>query len=218
MNKWKTSTLMIIIGFSFFISQPCFAELDADILYLQRRWAEVNYHLDGKTRLTAFETLMGEASLAAARHPDAASIWIWNGIIKSTYSGARGGIRALKLAKASKSDLERALETKADALRGAAYTNLGVLYSKAPRWPIGFGNDKKAERLLLKGITMNPGGIDSNYHYGEYLIGQKRYRTAESYLLRAQAAAERPNRPVADTGRQNEITHALLAIREKLCD
>ena len=128
----------------------------------------------------------------------------------------KGGLGALSLAKESKADLEHALEIEPEALNGSAYTSLGTLYFNVPGWPIGFGNDKKAEELLLKAIDLNPNGIDSNYFFGDYLIQEKRYQDAKTYLLKAKNAPPRPNRPLADAGRQKEIAKALVAVNKKL--
>jgi len=198
------------------ISPALRADLESDLAHLQERWAEVNYQLSGKTQITAFEVLMDAAAQVTAQYPDTAPAWIWSGIIKSTYAGARGGVGALKFAKSSRADLERALELEPDALQGAAYTSLGTLFYRVPGWPLGFGDDDKAEALLLKAIAIDPHGLDSNYFYADYLIKQKRYAQAQVYLLKAQAAAPRPSRPIADEGRQQEITQALLAVAKKL--
>ena len=101
------------------------------------------------------------------------------------------------------------------ALDGSAYTSLGTLYASVPGWPVGFGSDKKAAKMLQKAIEINPDGIDSNYFYADYLLQEKQYKKAEEYLLKAQNAAPRPDRPVADEGRQEEIHAALSIVREK---
>ncbi|MEE4218929.1 MAG: hypothetical protein V2I48_15055 [Xanthomonadales bacterium] len=207
--KWILTLLL-------FAAAPAFAALDSDVLQLQKRWAEVNYQLEGKTRLTAFETLLDDAARVVEAHPDDAPAWIWSGIIKSTYAGAKGGMGALKYAKASKADLEHAMELDAEAMNGSAYTSLGTLYFNVPGWPVGFGDDEKAEELLLKAISLNPEGIDANYFYGDFLAREKRWTEAEAYLLKAQAAPARPERPLADAGRQEEIEVALLKVRKKL--
>jgi len=192
------------------------ADPAADVARLQDRWAEVNYQLEGKTQLTAFEALVEDAEQVVAQNPDYADALIWSGIIKSSFAGAKGGLGAMKLAKASRADLERAMTIDANALQGSAYTSLGTLYFKVPGWPVGFGDEEKAEELLLKALTLNPDGIDPNYFYGDFLMSQKRYEEAEKALLKAQAAPSRPNRPLADAGRQNEIKVALLAVQEKI--
>jgi Tfp pilus assembly protein PilF len=81
---------------------------------------------------------------------------------------------------------------------------------------VGFGDEEKAEEFLLKALALNPDGIDPNYFYGDFLMSQRRYEEAETALMKAQAAPSRPNRPLADAGRQNEIKVALLAVQEKL--
>jgi len=81
---------------------------------------------------------------------------------------------------------------------------------------VGFGNDKKAVQFLTKALEFNPDGIDPNYFYADYLREKKEFEAAEKYLLKAQNAAPRPNRPVADSGRRQEISLALAEVREKL--
>ncbi len=191
------------------------ADVLDDVRHLQDRWAEINYQLEGKTQLSAFEQLVSEASALTAANPDAAEAWIWSGIIKSTYAGAKGGLGALSLAKASKADLERALELDPAALQGSAATSLGTLYYSVPGWPVGFGDHDKAEALLQQALALNPNGIDSNYFYGSYLITEKRYAEARQYLQKAQQAAPRPGRALADSGRQQEIEEALASIAGK---
>lgn len=188
----------------------------AEIGRLQQRWAEVNYQLEGKTQLTAFEALIQDADSLTAANPDSAAAYIWSGIIKSSFAGAKGGLGAMKLAKASRADLERAMDLDPGALQGSAYTSLGTLYFKVPGWPVGFGDEEKAEELLHKALALNPDGIDPNYFYGELLLEQKRYEEAEKALLKAQHAPARPSRELADAGRQEEIEVALLKVREKL--
>jgi tetratricopeptide (TPR) repeat protein len=191
---------------------------DETIHQLQQRWAEVNYQLEGKTQITAFEALAADADRLTASTPDSAGAWIWSGIIKSSYAGAKGGLGAMKLAKASRADLEHAMAIDPEALDGSAYTSLGTLYFKVPGWPVGFGDDEKAEELLKKALALNPNGIDPNYFYGDFLLDQKRYAEAEQALVRAQSAPARPDRPLADAGRQDEIEVALLKVRKKLHD
>ncbi|MCK9247307.1 MAG: tetratricopeptide repeat protein, partial [Anaerolineaceae bacterium] len=102
------------------------------------------------------------------------------------------------------------------ALQGSAYTSLGTLYANVPGWPVGFGDSEKAEELLKQAIAINPDGIDSNYFYGKFLLTEKRYPEAREYLTKAQNAAPRVDRPLADAGRQKEIAAALANVNKKL--
>lgn len=204
--KWKQFTLTAVL---LTVSQLGFADLNEDVYKLQKRWAEVNYTLKDKAQTQAFETLIQQADTVVNQNPNAAEAYIWRGIIQSSFAGAKGGLGAMSLAKASKSDLEKALSLNENALSGSALTSLGTLYFKVPGWPIGFGDDDKAKALLEKSIKINPDGIDSNYFYAEFLIDQRDYEKAEQYLLKAQQAPARANRPLADKGRQDEITASL---------
>ena len=116
------------------------------------------------------------------------------------------------LAKKSRAALERALQMNPMALEGSAYTSLGALYGKVPGFPIGFGNDKTARTYLLKALEINPGGIDPNYFYADFLVDEKQYAQARTYLQKALQAAPRPGRELADQGRRKEIDGLLKRI------
>ncbi|MGB5518937.1 MAG: tetratricopeptide repeat protein [Gammaproteobacteria bacterium] len=192
-----------------------YAGVIEDVSQLQSRWADVNYTLEGDAQKDAFAILVEEADKVTSAYPDAAEAWIWNGIIKSSYAGAKGGLGALGLVKDSRKSLEKALSIDPDAMQGSAYTSLGTLYFKVPGWPIAFGDDGKAEELLKQALKINPDGIDSNYFYGEFLMEDGKYEEASDYLLKARQAPPRPNRPLADKGRQQEINDLLATIEER---
>jgi tetratricopeptide (TPR) repeat protein len=182
-----------------------FAAQAADLSQLQSRWAEVRYQLPAEKQAEAYANLAAEAETLVRSEPGNAPALIWQGIVLSSWAGAEGGLGALDKVKRAKSALEQALEIDALALDGSAYTSLGALYYQVPGWPLGFGNRKEAEKLLLQALEINPDGIDSNYFWGDYLVKQKRYAEARSALLKAQAAPARPGRELADRGRQDEI-------------
>ncbi|MCB1614294.1 MAG: hypothetical protein KDI60_21405, partial [Xanthomonadales bacterium] len=184
---------------------PAFANISDELAPLQQRWAEVQYQTPEKARADAFEQLAGEAEQLVQRHADAAEPLIWQGIILSTWAGAKGGLGALALCKQARQSLEAAIKINPAALDGSAYTSLGSLYYQVPGWPVGFGDDDKAEELLRKALALAPDGIDANFFYGDYLMDQGRYGEAVTVLEHAAAAAPRPGRELADQGRQAEI-------------
>lgn len=198
------------------VSSFASADVDTDIARLQQSWAEINYQIEGKAKLTAFEQLVEEADQLTSSNPGSAAAWTWSGIIKSTYAGAKGGLGALGLAKAAKADLEEAMSIDEEVLDGSALTTLGTLYHSVPGWPVGFGDEKLAEELLRRGVALNPENIDTNYFYGTFLLDEKKYEQAKEHLLRAQNASPRPYREIADAGRQKEIAEALAALERKL--
>ncbi len=127
-----------------------------------------------------------------------------------------GGLGALGKVKEARRLLEAALQIDATVLDGSAYTSLGSLYYQVPGWPIGFGDDEKAESNLKKALAINPDGIDPNYFYGDFMLEQDNYSEAVRYLEKASAAPPRPDRPLADLGRKREISAKLAQARSKL--
>jgi tetratricopeptide (TPR) repeat protein len=189
---------------------------DAQLLSIQQAWAKVNYDTPaGDARAQAFETLEKRAEQFTQQHPTRAEALIWEGIIESSYAGAKGGLGALGLAKEARGNLEKALEIDPAALEGSAYTSLGTLYYRVPGFPVGFGDDDKARKLLQKALELNPNGIDPNYFYADFLFEQKQYGDALKYLERAAKAPPRPGREADDKGRHAEIDALAAKVRAK---
>ncbi len=215
MNAFRT----LIIAALGFTALPAFALSDngqAQLHQLQTRWAEINYQTPEKQREEAFAKLVTQADAALASEPKAAELLIWRGIILSTQAGAKGGLGALGLVKEAKTNLEQAMAIDPQALAGSAYTSLGSLYYQVPGWPIGFGDDEKAEKMLTQALAINPDGLDPNYFYGDFLQRQKRYEEARAALEKALAAKDRPGRELADNGRRAEATALLQQVESKL--
>ena len=192
-----------------------YADEAADIQKLQTRWAEIKYQTPEADQEKAFVTLVAEAEQLRAANTSAPYL-IWEAIIRSTYAGAKGGLGALDEVKQAKKLLEQAIKLDPAAMNGSAYTSLGSLYYQVPGWPVGFGDDKKAKELLLKGLSYNPEGIDSNYFYGDYLLEQKDYQQAVIVFEKALKAAPRPGRESADAGRKGEIEAAMAKAKKHL--
>lgn len=191
------------------------AGIDEDVRNIQRSWEEIKYRTAEAEQGKRFEALAREATIARDKYPDRAEPEIWLGIVTASQAGAKGGIDALSLAKTAKKSLEHAIEINPKALDGSAYTSLGSLYYQVPRWPIGFGDDKKAFDNLSKALEINPRGIDPNYFMGDYLFRKGDYDGAEKALEAALAAKPRLDRPLADEGRRGEITELLGKIKAK---
>lgn len=180
------------------------------VVALQQHWAHANYETEGKARKQAFKALTVEADQLVQALPEQADAHIWAGIVYSTYAGEVSMFSAGKQVKRARAELARALEINPEAMHGSAYTSLGALLYQIP----GFmgGDDEEAETLLLKGLSLNPDGIDANYFYASFLIDQHRDDEARPYLEKALQAPDRPGRPVADAGRRAEVLKALKEI------
>ena len=205
----------------FLLASPAIAAadpaFDSELRSLQQSWAKVNYEMPaGESRTAAFDALEKRAEKFTHDHPDRAEALIWEGIIESSYAGAKGGLGALSLCREARGNLESALKLDPKALDGSAYTSLGTLYFKVPGFPLGFGDDKKAEKLLKTALELNPEGIDPNYFYAEDLFEHDRYQEAMQHLARAAKAPARAGRESADKGRRAEVESLRQKVQAKL--
>lgn len=192
------------------------AALDAGIDQLQRGWAHTRYEVSSKpAQVAGYDSLVTKAEALARQFPNRAEPLIWQAIILSTEAGAKGGMGALPLVTKAKSLLEKAIRLNPSALQGSAYTTLGSLYYQVPGFPVGFGDKAKARANLKKALAINPHGIDPNYFYGDFLVGEGQYAEAIRVLEHAAAAPARPGRELADRGRRGEIAALLAEARRK---
>ncbi len=180
------------------------------LLNIQQEWANCQYQISGedlKTSCLEKNIMANEEALKAA--PNSNELKVWLAINNSSLAGVKGGLGALSLVKKAKQLLEEVIESDPYVLHGSAYTSLGSLYYQVPGWPIGFGDDEKAEKMLKKALIINPLGIDPNYFYADFLKEDGRKAEAIKYFKQAQQAEPRPNRAIADKGRMQEINNKL---------
>ncbi len=197
----------IVLMMAWVVAMPLWAaDLETELAGIQHRWAGIQYQLPEDQQEKAFEGLVTEVEAFVAHYPDRAAPLIWQGIVLSTYAGARGGLGALGLVKDARRSLEAAIAIDDGALHGSAYTSLGSLYYQVPGWPLSFGDDKQAEKYLQKALAINPEGIDPNYFFGDFLLEQGEESRARIYLNKALRATPRPGREIADAGRRQEIS------------
>lgn len=206
MKKW-----IAVLAVALFAATAAQADdsLDPAIVQLQHDWAKANYHTAKDQQEAAFKALADRAHQISASSPDKTEAMIWEAIVQSGYAKAKGGIGALKHAEQARDLLQAAIKVNPQALQGSAYTSLGSLYYKVPRWPIGFGDKKKAREYLEKALQVNPDGIDPNYFYADFLLEQGETAKAVEYFNKALGAPARPGREDADAGRRADIQEGL---------
>jgi tetratricopeptide (TPR) repeat protein len=202
------------------VALPAMAEeapFTTELSAIQQSWDQANYQAaNAAEKERQLEALSARSEALARKYPQYAEPLVWEGIVLSSYAGAKGGLGALSLAKKSRDCLLQATRIDPAALRGSAYTSLGALYFKVPGWPVGFGDDDKAADFLHKALALNPDGMDPNYFLGEFLFEQGKYEQSLKHLQKALAAAPRPERPLADAGRRTEINALVAKVRTKL--
>jgi len=185
------------------------------ILDIQHQWEHIHYQLNEDQQEDAFPKLEQQADTLIKHYPDRAEPLVWKAIVLSTHVGVKGGFSALSMVRKARDLLEQAEKIDPDTLNGSIYTTLGSLYYQVPGWPLGYGDDQKAETFLKKALKINPNGIDPNYFYGDFLYRKGHYSQALSVLEKAMHAPNRPNRPLADQGRRKEIQAVIAKIKDR---
>lgn len=207
------SLSMLLIGLAFSQQSLAIGEIAQP---LQKQWEVIKYQTEKDQREKAMENLAEKSREVMKQHPQDPEVLVWSAIVISSYAGEKGGLGALGLAKEAKALLEQAEAINPDVLNGSVYTSLGSLYYQVPGWPLGFGDDEKAETYLQKALAINPEGIDSNFFWGDYLIEEGRYEEAAQALKKALEAPARPGRELADAGRREEVKTKLALAEQHL--
>ncbi len=211
------------IAISLFVSgmflQGAIAGVDEDVFQLKKSWEHLKYKTSLSEQEKGFESLLAQSEKITAQYPDKAEPLVWQGIIEGTFAGVRNGIRgqlaALSLVKDAKQHFEQAIKIDPHGSDGSAFTSLGSLYYQVPPWPIAYGDNDIAREMLIKGLEINPDGIDANYFYGEFLFKRGELNKATEVLKKALLAAPREGREIADEGRKKEINDLLKKITIK---
>jgi len=211
------SIVWVICGFLFMgIAQANDLKSSDELLQLQHEWAHINYDVSDAQKEAAFEALDAKAHAWSAEYADKAEPLIWEAIIKSTYAGAKGGLGALSLMEEARDLLLKAEKMDAKALNGSIYTSLGSFYYMTPGWPIGFGDDDKAEEYLDKALVMAPDDMDANYFAGDYWLEEHKYKKAAEYLQKVIDLPSVESRPVYSKGRKAEAAEKLAKAKKHI--
>ena len=214
MNRTLAVTALILLSLLTFSADA--NELPSSVKELRMELDTINFDLKGKEKLTYLEALIEHTEKLAKENANDAGFQMMAGFFNAQYAGAKGGMGALKYAKAARDYLEYSLELNPETHRASAYSVLGTLYLRVPGWPVGYGNKKKAVAHYKKALEISPEGIDPNFTYAEYLYSKKKYAEAKTYLLKAKSAAPRPLRPRADEELHKAIDRVLTDIEKKL--
>lgn len=208
-----THVILSVIG-CVAAAQALAADTDP-LISIQQRWAQCKYQSKNEDeQVSCFKQLIKRNEQAVTAQANRLDLKVWLAINKSSLAGVDGGLGALSLVKEAKGLLELVISQDPKTLDGSAYTSLGSLYYQVPGWPIGFGDDDKAEAMLKKALEINPDGIDPNFFYGDFLAEQGHKKDAVHYFTKALQAQSRPGRELADKGRREEINKRLKELKK----
>jgi tetratricopeptide (TPR) repeat protein len=179
----------------------------------------VNFDLQGKeAKIKRLEKVLPHSEALAEENSNDAGFQMMAGFYNAQYAGYKGGVGALKYAKASRKYLEQSVKLDPTIYGSSAHSVLGTLYAQVPGWPIGFGDKKKALNNYQTALKFAPNGLDSNFTYAQYLFSQKKYKEAKRHLEKAALAPPRPDRPKADEDVSKQISKGLKEIELRLAD
>mgnify|MGYP005810091539 CR=1 FL=1 len=178
------------------------------------RWSEIGHLVPPDGREAAYDALLNDVDALVRAHPERAEPLAWKGIVLAAAARADGGLAALDRAKTARDLLLMALHLDDHALNGAIQAALGQLYYRAPRWPLGFGDQDTALEYFRQALAIDPGNLDANYFMADYLAAHDEDHEALIHARKALAAPPRPALDIADTARRAE-TRALLSRIER---
>jgi tetratricopeptide (TPR) repeat protein len=198
------------------LSSQCFAETLKDSLQsIESEWASIYYSTPKQKRGPGYCRLLDRTINLSRQHPKNAEPLIWEAIVKATNADHQDAVSALKAIHEARDLLLKAIEINPQAMNGSAYVTLGTLYYMAPKWPVGFGDEAIAQKMLQTALKINPNGIDSNYFYGDFLLSNNRLNEAEKYFQRAIAVPARTEQFYADNQLKEEAKLALKNTKER---
>lgn len=211
----KNRSVNILIIAALFAAAPARAAFNDELSALQQHWASARYQVSGDERKNQLKKLIDEADSFAKKYSDKPDGYLWAGVIRGSLAEAINGMGALSVVKESKTKLEKAIELDPKAEDSYAFGVLGLMYAKVPGWPIGFGDDKKAQELLKKGVEISPDGMNINYLYASYLFDKGDYKQAQTFIKKAEQATL-PEPTDIWGGRQKEIRELAEKIQKEL--
>lgn len=161
-----------------------------DARQAEQQW-EALLEVEKKHRQAHLETLVEQTEKWAAAEPDNAAAFVWQGTALESLAREVGGFTGLRYAKQARTALEQALVLDPQGYEGMAQIRLGLLYERAPGWPVAFGSLKQAEEQFLAALDIRPDGVDTNFFYAAYLNFLGSNKKAMEYAKRAIEATPR---------------------------
>lgn len=198
------------------LSAQCLAEnLNDSLQSIESEWASIYYSTPKQHQGAAYNRLLDKTINLSRQFPGNAEPFIWEAIVKATNADHQDPVSALEAVHEARDLLLKAIRINPQAMNGAAYVTLGTLYYMTPKWPIAFGDDATAKKMLQTALKINPNGIDSNYFYANYLLLNDNLKEAEKYYERAIAVPARTEQLYADNQLKEEAKLALKQTRER---
>ncbi len=176
----------LIVAFCLLFTVPCFAyNMEKSLARIESEWFSLDDSLSKSQQKKQLQALAKQAAHLSESYPDKAEPQIVQACLLLTIANLNNPFSALSLVDRAKKLLMSAIDIDPDARYGSAVYTLGTLYFKLPGWPISFGNDEKAEKMLQMAIKRIPDSVGGHYFYGQYLLEKDRAHEAETHFRKA---------------------------------
>jgi len=200
--KWLRWPLLTVAALLWLLTAAAQA---MDAKQAEQQW-EAFVTLEKKQRQAHLETFAEQIKQWLVAEPTSVAALVWHGTVLESLAREVGGFTGLRYAKQARAQLEQALELDAEGCNGMAQLRLGLLYERAPGWPVAFGSLKRAEEQFLAALAVRPEGVDTNFYYAAYL----------KFLGRNKAAMEHAKQALAGTPRKGyEVFEQHLQVQTK---
>jgi tetratricopeptide (TPR) repeat protein len=180
---------------------------------LQDEWANIFYRLSEDEQAPKLEALLPRAHALVERYPQEAEPLVMEALVLCTHAAAKPGLGALGEVERARDLLVKSIGLDPMAMDGSAFVTLGNLYYRLPGWPISYGQDDQARQYLEAALKLYPEALDTNYFYGDFLIGQGEFSKALPYLEKADRAPVRPQSRLSDLKLKEELKQRLQEAR-----
>ena len=207
----KTTVVALLL-----LSIQCYADAVVNsVQAIESEWASIYYNLPKISQEAAYDALLKKTVKLAEQYPTSSEPLFWQAVILATNAELQDGFSALNAIHKSRDLLLKSINMNPQTANGSAYVTLGSLYYMVPKWPIAFGDTKKAEQMFQAALKINPNGIDTNYFYGDFLLANNQAEEAEKYFERALSAPTREDQPFADNKLKEEVKLALANTKNR---
>lgn len=182
---------------------------------LHNEWADIFYRLPVDEQAGKLKTLLPRVHALVERYPQDAEPLVIEAYVLCSYAATEFSLGSLRKVKRARELLVKSIDLNPTAMDGSAYVTLGNLYYRVPGWPISYGNDDQARHYLEAALKLFPEALDTNYFYGDFLMGQGEFRQAMPYLEKADKAPIRALSRLSDLKLKEELKHRLKAAQEQ---
>ena len=166
-----------------------------------------------ENKLDYFEKGKTYAEEAIKVEPDKVEGHFWRGVHMGRTGEEKGILNSLFLVGPIKDEMEKCI--KIDPTFDEAYYVLGVLYRKAPSWPLSCGDIKKSKEELLLAIKYNPNRLLSHLGLAETYINTGDYNEAREELNKVINLPFEPDRIPEDKEYKSQAAQMLKEIEDK---